>query len=137
MRKTSSDRPLLFVLPTLTMLTTVAFYPLVSTVWLSLRDELPIFHISRFVGLAHYGALWSDPRFWRSLANTGYFTLVSVSLEILLGLGAALLLQHAFPARGFVRALVLTPWFIPTVVAARLWEWLYNPQFGIVNFLLV
>jgi multiple sugar transport system permease protein len=119
------------------MLTAVAFYPLASTVWLSLRDELPIFLISRFVGLAHYGALWSDQRFWRSLANTGYLTLISVSLEILLGLGAALLLQRAFPARGLVRALVLTPWFIPTVVAARLWEWMYNPQFGLVNFLLV
>jgi multiple sugar transport system permease protein len=137
MRKVSTERPLLFLLPVLTVLTTVAIYPLLSTVWLSLRDELPIFHISRFVGVAHYSALWDDDRFWRSLANTGYFTLVSVSLEILLGLGAAILLQRAFPARSLVRALVLTPWFVPTVVAARLWEWMYNPQFGIVNFLLV
>lgn len=137
MHKASTERPLLFILPVLTVLTAVAVYPLASTVWLSLCDELPIFNISRFVGVAHYGALWDDHRFWRSLANTCYFTLVSVSLEVLLGLGAALLLQSVFPARGLVRALVLTSWFIPTVVAARLWEWMYNPQFGIVNFLLV
>lgn len=136
MHKISTEHPLLFLSPVLTVLTAVAVYPLLSTVWLSLRDELPIFHISRFVGVTHYGALWNDHRFWRSLANTGYFTLVSVSLEMLLGLGAAILLQRIFPARGLVRALVLTPWFVPTVVAARLWEWMYNPQFGIVNFLL-
>jgi multiple sugar transport system permease protein len=138
MRKTPpTERPVLFVLPTLSVLVVVALYPLVSTAWLSLREELPIFNISRFVGLSHYLALWDDPRFWRSLANTCYFTVVSVSLEIVLGLGVALVLQQIFPARGLARALVLMPWFIPTVVAARLWEWMYNPQFGVVNFLLV
>jgi multiple sugar transport system permease protein len=106
-------------------------------VWLSLRDELPIFAISRFVGLSHYAGLWYDHRFWHSLSNTLYFTLVSVSLEVVLGLGVALLLQQVFPARGLVRALVLVPWLIPTVVAARMWEWIYNPQFGVLNFLLV
>jgi len=131
------ERPFLFLLPTLGLLTAVALYPLASTVWLSLRDELPIFGVSHFTGLAHYLALWDDSRFWRSLENTTYFAFVSVSLEIVCGLGVALLLQQVFPARGLVRALVFTPWFMPTVVAARLWEWMYNPQFGIVNFLLV
>jgi multiple sugar transport system permease protein len=135
--RASTERPVLFLLPTLVLLAMVAVCPLLSTVWLSLRDELPIFHISRFVGLAHYRALWEDQRLWQSLANTCYFAGVSVSLETILGLGAALLLQQIFPVRGLVRALVLTPWFVPTVVAARLWEWMYNPQFGIVNFLLV
>ena len=136
-RPPSNESSMLFVLPTLSVLTAIALYPLVSTAWLSLRDELPIFNISRFAGLSHYLALWADPRFWRSLTNTCYFTVVSVFLEIVLGLGVALVLQQAFPARGVVRTLVLTPWFIPTVVAARLWEWMYNPQFGVVNFLLV
>jgi multiple sugar transport system permease protein len=70
------------------------------------------------------------------VGNTLYFAGVSVALEVLLGLGAALLLQRVFPGRGLVRALTLSPWFIPTVVAARMWEWLYNPQLGVVNFLL-
>ena len=131
-----SERPFLFVLPALGLMVAVALYPLASTVWLSFYDELPIFGISHFVGLSHYVELWRDPRFWHSLSNTLYFTVISVTLEVILGLGAALLLQQVFPARGLVRALVLMPWFIPTVVAARLWEWIYNPQLGVLNFLL-
>ena len=115
-RPQPSERPFYFVLPALGLMAAVALYPLASTFWLSLRHELPIFGISRFVGLAHYAELWHDQRFWHSLANTLYFTLVSVSLEVSLGLGAALLLQQVFPGRGLVRALVLVPWFIPTVV---------------------
>ena len=132
----ASEQPFLFVLPALGLMVAVALYPLASTVWLSFYDELPIFGVSRFVGLSHYVELWHDPRFWHSLSNTLYFTVVSVTLEVILGLGAALLLQQIFPARGLVRALVLMPWFIPTVVAARLWEWIYNPQLGVLNFLL-
>jgi len=135
-RARATERPFLFVLPVLGLMATVAFYPLASTFWLSLRDELPIFQVSRFVGLTHYVELWYDQRFWHSVANTLYFAVVSVSFEVLLGLGAALLLQQVFPGRGLVRALVLSPWFIPTVVAARMWEWMYNPQLGVVNFLL-
>ena len=91
-RTQSSERPFCFVLPALGLMAAVALYPLASTFWLSLRHELPIFGISRFVGLAHYAELWHDQRFWNSLANTLYFTVVSVSLEVILGLGAALLL---------------------------------------------
>ena len=137
MQNPHPELPFVFVLPTVVVLAVTALYPLVATVWLSVRDELPIFHISRFVGAVHYMALWNDQRFWRSLTNTVYFSLVSVSLELILGLGAALLLQRAFPARGIIRALVLTPWFVPTVVAARVWEWMYNAQFGIFNYLLM
>jgi len=136
-RTRPTERPFLFVLPALGLMAVVAVYPLASTFWLSLRDELPIFDISRFVGLSHYIELWHDQRFWRSLINTLYFTGVSVSLEVILGLAAALVLHQIFPARGLVRALVLTPWFIPTVVAARMWEWIYNPQFGVLNFVLI
>ena len=137
MRRTRpTERPFLFVIPVLALMGTVAFYPLVSTFRLSLRDELPIFQISRFVGFSHYVELWYDQRFWHSLSNTLYFAIVSVALEVLLGLGAALLLQRVFPGRGLVRALVLSPWFVPTVVAARMWEWMYNPQLGVLNFLL-
>lgn len=136
-KQPASEHTVLFVLPTLSVLVVVALYPLASTAWLSLRDELPIFNISRFVGFSHYLALWQDQRFWLSLVNTCYFAAISVSLEMILGLGVALVLQQVFPGRGLVRALVLMPWFVPTVVAARFWEWMYNPQFGVVNFLLI
>jgi trehalose/maltose transport system permease protein len=131
------DHPLWFILPALGLILLVALYPLISAFWLSLRDEFPIFHISRFVGFSHYVTLWYDPRFWQSLANTAYFTVVSVSAEVILGFGVALLLHQIFPARGFVRGLVLMPWFVPTVVAARVWEWIYHPHFGVLNVLLL
>jgi multiple sugar transport system permease protein len=133
----NSDRPVLFVLPALSLLLLVALYPLVSTFWLSLRDEFPIFQISRFVGFSHYVTLWHDPRFWQSLANTVYFTVVSVAVEVLSGLGVALMLHQVFPARGVVRGLLLMPWFVPTVVAARVWEWIYHPHFGVLNIALL
>jgi multiple sugar transport system permease protein len=133
----TNDRPMLFVLPAVGLMLLVALYPLASTFWLSLRDEFPIFQISRFVGFSHYVTLWYDPRFWHSLANTAYFTALSVVAEVVLGLGVALLLHQVFPARGLVRGLVLMPWFIPTVVTARIWEWIYHPRFGVLNFLLL
>ena len=136
-QRQTNDHPVLFVLPALSLMLLVALYPLISTFWVSLRDEFPIFHISRFVGFSHYVTLWYDPRFWQSLANTAYFAVISVAAEVILGLGVALLLAQVFPARGFVRGLVLMPWFIPTVVAARTWEWIYHPHFGVLNFLLL
>src|SRR5262249_31205676 len=114
----------------------VALYPLLFVMWLSLRREMPIFGISHFVGWNNYAFLWQDARFWHSLANTLYFTLVSVTAELLLGLLFALVLHRRFRCRGWVRATVLVPWMIPTVVAARMWEWIYNPHFGLLNFLL-
>jgi multiple sugar transport system permease protein len=136
-QRQSSDHPVRFVLPALSLMLLVAVYPLAATFWLSLRDEFPIFHISRFVGFSHYATLWGDPRFWQSLANTAYFTALSVFAEVTLGLGVALLLHQVFPARGLIRGLVLIPWFVPTVVAARLWEWIYHPHFGVLNALLL
>ncbi len=133
----ANDRALLFVLPALSLMMLVALYPLASTFWLSLLDEFPVFHISRFVGFSHYVTLWYDPRFWHSLANTVHFTVVSVTAEVILGLSVALLLHQVFPARGLVRALVMMPWFVPTVVAARIWEWIYHPHFGVLNALLL
>jgi multiple sugar transport system permease protein len=95
-----------------------------------------IFDISRFVGLENYLFLLSDDRFWNALKNTAYFTAVSVSLELILGLSIALLLQRSFRLKGFVRALVLIPWAIPTVVSAKMWEWIYNTDFGILNYIV-
>jgi multiple sugar transport system permease protein len=77
-----------------------------------------------------------DDRFWNALGNTVYFTGVSVFLELLLGLLIALLLNRAFRFKGLTRAAVLLPWAIPTVVSARMWEWMYNTDFGILNHLL-
>jgi multiple sugar transport system permease protein len=114
----------------------IALLPILFTVWLSFRRQMPIFGISEFTGLDNYRFLLEDPRFWNALANTGYFVFVAVALELALGLAFALLLHRTFPGRGLARALVLIPWAVPTVVAARFWEWIFNADFGVLNYLL-
>ena len=122
--------------PTLAIILCVAIYPIVNVVWLSLHRKMLIFNISEFVGLDNYAHLLGDARFWNSLFNTFYFTVISVSLELAFGLLIALAIHRAFPGRGMIRAALLIPWIIPTVVSAKMWQWIYNPDFGIMNFLL-
>ncbi|OQP05496.1 ABC transporter permease [Geobacillus sp. 46C-IIa] len=85
-----------------------------------------------FVGLKHYKDNFSDPRLWRALWNTTFFTVVSVAVELVLGLAIALLINKAFFGRGLVRATILVPWAIPTAVSALMWKFLYDGQNGIV-----
>ena len=130
------DSGIFFILPALALLALVTLFPVLSVVYLSLQRRLPIFHISRFAGLDNYLFLLGDDRFWNALGNTLYFTLLSVSLELLLGFAIALLLERPFRLKGVVRAAVLIPWAIPTVVSARMWEWILNTDFGILNYLI-
>jgi multiple sugar transport system permease protein len=136
MRDGRQDSGIGFVLPALVLLFFVTVYPLFYVVYLSLHRKLLIFDISRFSGFDNYLFLVRDDRFWNALGNTVYFTGVSVFLELLLGLLIALLLNRAFRFKGLTRAAVLLPWAIPTVVSARMWEWMYNTDFGILNHLL-
>jgi multiple sugar transport system permease protein len=130
------SRPALFVLPAGLIIGAVTVYPILYVLWLSLHERLLIGSVSRFIGLENFVRLWNDARFWNALGNTLYFTVVSVVLEIILGLAIAMLLHRAFKGKGFMRAIVLIPWAIPTVVAAKMWEWMYNGDFGVLNYLL-
>ncbi|WP_404455403.1 ABC transporter permease subunit [Oceanobacillus kapialis] len=87
---------------------------------------------SNFIGLANYGKYLKDARMWGALGNTAFFTVVTVALELVIGLAVALLINRAFKGRGLVRASVLIPWAIPTAVAAMMWGFLYDGQSGIV-----
>jgi multiple sugar transport system permease protein len=127
---------LLLIAPSVALLAGVALYPIAATLWLSLHRSILVFHEQRFVGLENWSFLVDDGRFWSALGTTAYFAAVAVSLELLLGLGFALLLHGAYRGRGVMRAAVLVPWAIPTVVAARLWAWLFNPDQGLVAALL-
>lgn len=124
------------VAPALAFAASIALAPILYTGWLSFQRRMPIFGIAEFIGLDNYSFLLRDARFWNSLAKTAYFVVVSVSLELLLGLGFALLLHRQFRGRGVARALVLVPWAVPNVVAARFWEWMFNADFGVLNYLL-
>ena len=137
-RRQRSDRRagLLFLAPALAVLGCVTVYPAVWVFWLSLQYRVPTFGIARFAGFEHYAFLATDPRFMNALRVTLIFAAVSVALELALGLGAALLLRHQRARRQAALSLLLLPWAQPSVVTAKLFEWLYHPTAGLVNFLL-
>lgn len=114
----------------------VALAPLAATAWLSLRRRILVLGVDEYVGLANYRALLHDARFWNALGNTVYFTAVAVSVELLLALPLALVLHRATRGRDALRAAVLVPWILPTVVAAKLWALLLQPDWGVVARLL-
>ncbi len=128
----------LFLAPMLLALALVAGWPLLRTIALSFTDtNLTDPTNWQFIGLANYHDLISDPRWWRAVANTLVFTGISVGLETLLGLIIALTLNAHLPGRGLVRAATLIPWAIPTVISARMWGWMLNDLYGVVNALLL
>jgi len=127
-----------FVAPMLLVLALVAGWPLLRTMWFSLTDaNLAELSGAQFIGLENYRALFDDPDWWQAVRNTLIFAGVSVSLETVLGLIVALALNARFPGRGLLRAAILVPWAIPTVVSAKMWGWMYNDVFGIFNHLLL
>jgi multiple sugar transport system permease protein len=104
--------------------------------WLSLQYRIPVFSIARWAGLEHYAFLAVDTRFWNAAGVTAVFTVVSVALECGLGLGVALALRGQRHWRRVALALLLLAWALPSVVTAKMFEWLYHPSGGLVNFLL-
>ncbi|MFQ5456611.1 MAG: carbohydrate ABC transporter permease [Nitrospirota bacterium] len=126
----------LFLLPSIIILIGVTIYPIIYLFYLSLHKRLIIFDISEFVGIKNYITLFQTHRFYNSLRNTLYFTSLSVAVELILGLFIAILVNRRFKGKGIIRAIILIPWAIPTVVSAKMWEWLYNPDFGLLNYIL-
>ena len=127
------------VLPAVGAILLVALFPLVWTAWESVHlHNLQMPWLGRpYVGLANYIEALRDPRFWGALGHTAFFAVTSVGLELVLGLWLALAMNRAFRGRGLVRAAILIPWAIPTVVSALLWRFLFEGQSGVVNAVLV
>jgi trehalose/maltose transport system permease protein len=132
----------LFLLPMLVVLLLVAGYPLIQTIWLGFTNaNLADLSQHEFVGIDNYYTsvngksygLLADRDWWNAVWNTLEFAMISVALETVLGLIVALVLNASFRFRGLVRAAVLIPWAIPTVVSAKMWGWMLHDQFGFVN----
>jgi multiple sugar transport system permease protein len=126
--------PWVLMSPALALLASVTGLPMLYVLWLSLRERA-LFRPSGFAGFEQYLRIAADERFWNALGNTLYFAVVSVALELALGLAIALALAHAGRARALVYGAVLVPWAIPSVVSARMWEWMYNPEIGVLSYL--
>jgi ABC-type sugar transport system permease subunit len=125
--------------PALGTIVLVALFPLLWTAWESVHlHDLRMPWLGRpFVGLANYAEALRQPRFWSALAHTLLFTAATVTLELGLGCVLALAMNRAFRGRALVRAAILVPWAIPTVVSALLWRFMFDGQTGIANAVLV
>lgn len=126
----------LWLAPAFAVLTALTAYPVLWVLWLSLQHRIPVLEVARFAGLAHYAFLAEDPRFWNAAWVTVTFTVVSVALELGLGLLVALALRAQRMGQRLGLSLLLLPWALPSVVTARLFEWLYHPSAGLANLLL-
>ena len=142
-----------FLAPMLVMLFAVAAWPLFRSILFSFTDATAdtIFNgEAKWIGFDNYlriqtldsGAtrmrgILVDADWWNAVWNTVKFAIVSVGFETVLGLLVALVLNAEFKGRGFVRAAILIPWAIPTIVSAKMWGWMLNDQFGIINDMLL
>jgi trehalose/maltose transport system permease protein len=120
------------VLPALVIILAIAFFPIAYSVLLSVTDST-ISGFGSFVGLENYVEMFKNPDFLEGLKNTVIFTVASVALEFIIGLGIALAINRAFRGRGLVRAAVLVPWAFPTVISAVMWRLMFQSQIGIIN----
>lgn len=128
----------LLVIPSLLIVAIVAIYPLFETFRLSLTNKrLASPRPTEWVGLDNYRRLFADDTFITSIKNTVQFTVASVGFELVLGMIIALTINSNFKGRGIMRASMLIPWAIPTVVSASMWQWMYHDVFGIINDILV
>jgi trehalose/maltose transport system permease protein len=129
---------LFFIAPAIVALAGVAGWPLARTIYFAFTDAtLATIDTPRFVGIGNFVYLMRDPVWWRAMQNTIIFAVVSVCIETVLGVVIALLLNTELRARGLLRAAILVPWAIPTIVSAQLWRWMYNDLYGVVNAILL
>lgn len=122
-----------FLAPTFLIMACVALYPLGRTVYISFTDTSFFEETSAWVGLDNYLYLFQDRQWLLALWNTSYFAVISVFLQLALGIGFALILNANFPGRRFARAVNLIPLVIALTVASQLWKWMYHDVFGVVN----
>ena len=140
-----------FLAPMLLALFCVAAWPLGRSIYFSLTDTtLSNLYGGKFVWFKNY-LTWRtldsgrtvfkgtlvDPAWWNAVYNTVRFSIVSVLLETILGMLVALVLNAEFKGRGLVRAAILVPWAIPTIVSAKMWAWMLNDQFGMINDIML
>lgn len=136
----------LFIIPMLILLAFVAGWPLLRTIWFSFTNasfsDISSFDFIGFENYLIYSdgewyGLLADELWWQAVWNTLFFTIVTVSIELVLGMIIALTLNSQFPMRGLVRAAILIPWAVPTIVSAKMWNWMLHDQFGIINHSLL
>lgn len=126
----------LLILPALGLRAFTVLYPMVATFIYSLMDYNQITRTKTFIGLQNYATMFSDLNIHTAIRFTFVFTLLSILLHIVLGVGLALVLNIQFKGRKFLRSVVLLPWAIPVIVAGIAAQWMFNDTYGMVNDLI-
>ena len=120
--------------PSLVIILGITLWPVISTLDLSFFNAPTGINQTRtYVGLGNYMGLLSDPTFWETIWRTLYFTVVSVGLELALGLGIAQLIHSKPWGWQFLRISLIIPWAVPTIVNGAMWRWIYSADFGALN----
>jgi multiple sugar transport system permease protein len=128
---------IMMVAPSLILIAIVAAYPIIYAVWLSLHEySVRVAGLSRWAGFRNYSNALSDPAWWAAFEHTLIFTVASVALELVIGLGMALAMHEAFKGQGLLRTVVLVPWAVLTVVTAIMWRTMFVSPYGFVNTVL-
>ena len=110
-------------------------YPFVRGIWLSLLNSV-VGREGEFVGLQNYTKLWNDSIFRRAAANTFIYTSFATSLKLIMGMIVALMMNNLLGFKRILRASMLLPWIVPTVLSTLAWKWMLDPTFSIVNWIL-
>lgn len=126
----------LLLVPALALLLVFVAYPFVFGIWLSLSNS-QIGQNGHFIGLGNFQFERTDSVFIQSFVNTMSYTVITTVFKLALGLVMALLLNQVFPAQRFVRAALLLPWIIPSVLSTLAWRWMFDPTFSVVNWVLI
>ena len=126
----------LMMAPPLLFLGALVGYPFCYGILLGLQER-PVAHAGTFVGLKNFATNFNDPIFWRVALNTFVYTAVATLLKMIGGLALALAMNQRFPLKNLVRALMLLPFIVPTVLSTVAWMWILDPAFSVLNWLLV
>ncbi|MEJ2507799.1 MAG: sugar ABC transporter permease, partial [Ignavibacteriaceae bacterium] len=126
----------LFNAPLIIVAVVFVLIPVIGTIVTRLMRDVT-FLPEKFLAVENYQRLFGDRHFFESLQFTLLFVVVSVSFELILGLAFALLLNETLPFRGFLRVVILIPWVIPIAISARVWELIYNFNYGIFNYIIL
>jgi multiple sugar transport system permease protein len=126
---------MMLLLPTIALLGLFIAYPFAKGVWLSVTDA-KVGVPGQFVGLANFELIWNDQIFRVAVRNTFVYTAVTTVFKLALGLWLALLLNRHFRGKALVRAFILLPFIIPTVLSTFAWKWMFDPTFSVINWVL-
>ena len=127
----------LFIIPTIAFLIIFNVFPLLYSLWTSFTDfRASTSAPANWIGLANYRELLGDEFIWRNFTITAKYVLISVTGQVFVGFGLAMLLNRTFPFKGLVSTLLLLPMMLSPVVVGLFWKLLYDPNFGIINYFL-